>query len=120
MSEERTLRRSPRISKKRKLNEPYESSKKQKNDDSNEFKLPYNVARNPVEAKEKAIKMLSDCKKEKSIARIFGGMGSNFYFKKKINNKIEGIYMFQDDRGQYGNTEKFNKYKDFVRGYTII
>lgn len=92
MSEERTLRRSPRISKKRKLNEPYESSKKQKNDDSNEFKLPYNVARNPVEAKEKAIKMLSDCKKEKSIARIFGGMGSNFYFKKKINNKI-GVFI---------------------------
>ena len=104
------LRRSERIA---------NLAKKQNNPDVTKNKLPYNVANHYSEAREKAIEMLLTSKEEKSVARIFSGMGSNFYFK-IINNKIESICMHKDDWGQYGNVDKFNKYRNFVCGNKII
>lgn len=104
------LRRSERIA---------NLAKKQNNANVTENKLPYNVANHYGDARKKAIEMLLNSKEEKSVARIFSGMGSNFYFK-IINNKIESICMYQDDWGQYGNVYKFNKYRNFVRGNKII
>lgn len=104
------LRRSERIA---------NLAKKQDNSNVTENKLPYNVANHYSEAREKAIKMLLTSKEENSVARIFSGMGTNYFFK-KINDKIEHICMYQGDWGQYGNMDKFNKYKNFVRGNKII
>ena len=51
---------------------------------------------------------------------VYSGLGSSIYIRRVYKDRFEYLFMHQDDWGQYGNTQRFDLYKEFIKNYIEV
>ena len=51
---------------------------------------------------------------------VYSGLGSSIYIRCVYKDRFEYLFMHQDDWGQYGNTQRFDLYKEFIKNYVEV
>ena len=51
---------------------------------------------------------------------VYSGLGSSIYIRRVYKDRFEYLFMLQDDWGHYGNTQRFDLYKEFIKNYIEV
>ena len=51
---------------------------------------------------------------------VYSGLGSSIYIRRVYKDRFDYLFMHQDDWGQYGNTQRFDLYKEFIKNYIEV
>jgi len=91
---------------------------KNNKDDKNPNKYdPYNRIKFFGEAQLDSIKKALQIRQYISV---YSGLGSSIYIRRVYKDKFEYLIMLQDDWGQYGNTQRFDLYNEFIKNYMEV
>jgi len=67
------------------------------------------------------IKSIISILKDGEYTSLYSGLGSKIFIRKIYKDRIQYLFMHQDDWGQYGiNTSRKHKYDKFISGYKEI